>query len=257
MTERMGAAAGREATLARVGALFDALAARAGIDDVVPSFTRFHRELVAARSGGEADAIETALARLYCVVHGSGGAYAPEERLAFDALGGYWCHAGGLEPLHLIAPFIGAETRLVDYGAGNGLQGLLIQHLHPHRRTTLVELGGPMIAQGRRLQELLGIPDDRVAWVHANIVDVPPADFDVIYLYRPVRPEGAGRAFYEMLARGLAGARLPVTVVSVADCLRQFLPPAFRVLHDDGQVTVLSTLPETPARGEGASPEAV
>lgn len=243
MTEGVGAAAGREATLGRVGALFDALAVRPGIDELIPSFTRFHRELEAARAGGDADAIETALARLYCVAHGSGGAYSAEERHAFDALGGYWCHAGGLEPLHLIAPFVGPETRLVDYGAGNGFQGLLIQHLYPHRLTTLVELGGPMIEQGRRLQALLGIPPGRVAWVHANIMDVPPADFDVVYLYRPVRPEGPGRAFYEMLARGLAGARHPVTVVSVADCLRPLLPPAFRVLHDDGQVTVLSSLP--------------
>jgi len=243
--------------LARVGALFDALAVRPGIDEVVPSFTRFHRELEAARAGGDPDAVETALARLYCVAHGSGGAYSDEERRAFDALGGYWCHAGGLEPLHLIAPFIRPETRLVDYGAGNGFQGLLIQFLHPHRRTSLVELGGPMIAQGRRLQALLGIPDERVAWVHANILDVPPADFDVVYLYRPVRPEGPGRVFYEMLAAGLARAPRPVTVVSVADCLRQFLPPAFRVLHDDGQVTVLSTLPETGVSGDGVSPEAM
>ena len=154
----------RERAFARVGALFDALAARPGIDDIVPSFTRFHRELEAARAGGDADTVETALARLYCVVHGSGGAYSPEERRAFDALGGYWCHAGGLEPLHLIAPFIGPETSLVDYGAGNGFQGLLIQHLYPHRLTTLVELGGPMIEQGRRLQALLGIPAERAAW---------------------------------------------------------------------------------------------
>jgi len=175
------------------------------------------------------------------VIHGSGGAYAQQERAEFDRLGGYWCHAGGLEPLHLAGPHLGPEARLVDYGAGNGLQGLLLQHLFPHRLTTLVELGGPMIEQGRRLQRLLGIPDERVRWLHASIVDVPPRDFDVIYLYRPVRPEGEGRAFYEMLCRGLAAADRPVTVVSVADCLKDFLPPgAFRTLHDDGQVTIFA-----------------
>ena len=58
----------------------------------------------------------------------------------------------------MAAPFFTPETRFVDYGAGNGLQGLLFQHLYPHRLTTLVELGGPMIEQGRRLQALLGIP---------------------------------------------------------------------------------------------------
>ena len=37
-----------------------------------------------------------------------------------------------------------------------------------------MELGGPMIEQGRRLQALLGIPEERVEWVHANIMEVPP-----------------------------------------------------------------------------------
>ncbi|HWR98346.1 MAG TPA: hypothetical protein VN317_07975 [Candidatus Methanoperedens sp.] len=247
---------GREAVLARVGALFDELAARPGVDEIVPSFSRFHGELAAARATGDPEAVEVALARLYCAVHGSGGAYSSEERLAFDALGGYWCHAGGLEPLHHIAPFVGPRTRLVDYGAGNGFQGLLIQHLYPHRHTTLVELGGPMIAQGRRLQQLLGVPGERVSWVHANIVDVPPRAFDVIYLYRPVRPEGPGRVFYEMLARELARVRRPVTIVSVADCLREFLPPTFRTLHDDGQVVVYANAAGVPARRVGTSPEA-
>jgi hypothetical protein len=233
----------RARTLDRVGVLFDTLAARPGVDAVVPSFLKFHQELQEARATGDEDRIEIALARLYCVVHGSGGAYAEAERAAFDKLGGYWCHAGGLEPLHVAAPFFMPETRFVDYGAGNGLQGLLFQHLFPHRLTTLVELGGPMIEQGRRLQALLGIPAERVEWVHASIMDLPPVRFDVIYLYRPVRPEGEGRAFYEMFAREVAQVRHPVKIVSVADCLRDFLSPAFRVIHGDGQITCFTNEP--------------
>jgi hypothetical protein len=229
-------ASARERTLARVGELFDDLAARSGIEEIVPSFGKFHRELCAAREGGDTDSIESALGRLYCVIHGSGGAYALSERQEFDRLGGYWCHAGGLEPLHVAARFFGPETRFADYGAGNGFQGLLFQHLYPHRLTTLVELGGPMIEQGRRLQKLLGIREERVSWVHASIIDVPPRGFDVIYLYRPVRPEGEGRAFYEMFSREVERAGHPVAIVSVADCLRDFLSPAFRVVHDDGQI---------------------
>jgi hypothetical protein len=233
----------RDHMLARVGALFDALAARPGIDAAVPSYLRFHDELLVARETGDEDLIETALARLYCVIHGSGGAYAAEERTTFDKLGGYWCHAGGLEPLHVAAPFFTPGTRFVDYGSGNGLQGLLFQHLYPHRLTTLVELGGPMIHQGRRLQELLGIAADRVEWVHASIMAVSPRRFDVIYLYRPVRPEGEGRAFYAMFAREVATVEHPVTIVSVADCLRDFLPSSFRVIHGDGQVTCFTNRP--------------
>lgn len=233
----------RDRTFARVGELFDDLAARPGIDTVVPSYLKFHRELRSARETGDEDRIETALARLYCVVHGSGGAYSEAERTAFDQLGGYWCHAGGLEPLHVAAPFFTTATRFVDYGAGNGFQGLLFQYLYPHRLTTLVELGGPMIDQGRRLQALLGIPEERLQWVHANIMDVPPLRFDVIYLYRPVRPEGEGRAFYAMFASEVARAGHPVTIVSVADCLRDFLPPAFHEIHGDGQITCFTNQP--------------
>lgn len=230
----------RERVLERLGALFDELAARTDVDGVVPSFRPLYRQLVEARAGGDPDATEAALLRVYCDLHGSGGAYARQEREEFERLGGYWCHAGGIEPLHLAAPLFGADTRFVDYGAGNGLQGLLFQLLYPHRLTTLVELAGPMIEQGRRLRALLGIPKERVEWTHASIMDVSPRRFDVIYLYRPVRPAGEGRTFYEMVARELAGVDHPVWIVSVADCLREFLQPGYRVLHDDGQVAIFA-----------------
>jgi hypothetical protein len=97
-----------------------------------------------------------------------------------------------------------------------------------------------MVVQGRRLQPLLGIPEERVRWLHASIMEVPPREFDVIYLYRPVRPEGKGRDFYEMFSREVARAVNPVTIVSVADCLKDFLPATFRLLHDDGQVAIFS-----------------
>jgi len=241
--ELAGMTTARDRMLARVGELFDRLATLPGIDGIVPAFVRFHRELIAAREAGNEDGIETALARLYCVIHGSGGAYAEEERQEFERLGGYWCHAGGLEPLHVAASLFHPETRFVDYGAGNGFQGLLFQYLHPHRLTTLVELSGAMIEQGRRLQALLAIPEGRVAWAHASIMDVPPRQFDVIYLYRPVRPEGEGRVFYEMFAKEVAQVSHPLTIVSVADCLKDFLPPAFRITYGDGQITCFTNRP--------------
>jgi hypothetical protein len=233
-------AAERERVLRTLGSVFDRLALLEETEALVPGFARLYRELQVARGAGDPEGVETALVRLYCITHGSGGAYAPEERRALDDSGGYWCHAGGIEPLAMAAPFIGPETRLADYGAGNGLQGLLLQLLHPHRLTTLIEIGGPMVEQGRRLQALLGVAAERTSWVHANVLDVPPRDFDVIYLYRPVRPEGPGGAFYEMFARELGRSRGPVTIFSVADCLRPLLPPAFRVLHDDGQLAIFT-----------------
>jgi hypothetical protein len=58
-----------------------------------------------------------------------------------------------------------------------------------------------------------------------------------IYLYRPVRPEGEGRRFYEMLATELARTRQDVVIFSVADCLRAFLPAELEVFYNDGHLT--------------------
>ena len=241
--------ADRERVVAALLGIFDRLACHERVEAVVPGYGGRHRDLAVARAGGDPEAIELELLRIYSFVHGSGGAYGRDDRVEFERLGGYWCHAGGVEPLVLAGRLIGPRTRLVDYGAGNGLQGLLLQALYPHRSTTLVELGAPMIVQGRLLQSLLGIPEERVAWVHASIVDVPPREFDTVYLYRPVRPEGTGRAFYEMFAREAAALCRPLEIVSVADCLKDFLPPSFRILHDDGQVTLFSNRESFPGDG--------
>jgi hypothetical protein len=145
----------------------------------------------------------------------------------------------------------------VDYGAGNGLQGLLLQHLYPHRLTTLVELSGSMIEKGKVLQGMLGIPAERIEWVHGSVEEVSPRAFEFIYLYRPLRPEGeAGRRFYEWFAGELEDAEGSVTIFSVADCLREFLDSRrFTVFYDDGQLTCFSRVPgkkrpaAPPARG--------
>lgn len=234
---------GQARVLAALGRLFDDLAGREGIGVLFPGYEDLHRELQAGRAAGDDERIEETVTRLYCLLHGGGSAYDPEERRRLDALGGYWCHAGGLNPLARAAPFIGPATRLVDYGAGNGFQGLLFQHLYPHRLTTLVELSGPMVESGRRLQALMGVPEGRVAWVHGDVIDVSPRQFDFVYLYRPMRPEGPGRAFYEMVAREAARAEHALTIFSVADCLRDFLPAVFKVFYEDGHLTCFSNGP--------------
>ena len=61
---------------------------------------------------------------------------------------------------------------------------------------------------------------------------------DFIYLYRPVRPAtDKGRAFYTRLAKTLDEAPGEVVVFSIADCLRDFLPPRFEMFYTDGHLT--------------------
>ncbi|MDX1763640.1 MAG: class I SAM-dependent methyltransferase [bacterium] len=221
--------------------LFASLASK---DAFLKAYPRFAGHFSAFRGHldrQDPELLEDGVAALYCYLHSSDRAYSESERQEMDAAGGYWCHAGGLSPLLLAAPYIGQETRFVDYGAGNGLQGLLFQYLYPHVRTVQIEVSGPMIEGGKRLQSFMGIPEERVEWIHGNVMDVPPGDFDFIYLYRPLRPEGVqGRIFYENLARGLEAVDHPVTIFSIADCLKDFLGPSFTIFHDDGHLTCFS-----------------
>jgi hypothetical protein len=199
-------------------------------------FASFNRDL----DQGDPEVLEGDLTRLYCYLHGKDSAYAPEERRAFDQYGGYWCHAGGLSPLARAGPHISPKTRLADYGAGNGLQGLLFQYLYPHIQTCQIELSRAMIEKGKRLQQWMGIAEDRVTWLHKNVIDVPPTGFDFIYLYRPLRPEGPGKDFYENFARALDTISHGVTIFSIADCLKDFLSSRFTIFHDDGHLTCFS-----------------
>ena len=228
---------GRERVVAALAVLVEDLARRAEAVRLYPDLVPLAREISGRAAAGDAEGVEEAVTRAYCYLHGKDRGYTPEERREFDRLGGYWCHAGGLSPLVRAAPYIGPGTRSVDYGAGNGLQGLLFQYLYPHRETVQVEISGPMIARGRLLQEWMGIPAGRVTWRHASVLDVDPGGFDFVYLYRPVRPDGPGREFYRRLADGLEAAGHRVVVFSVADCLKEFLGPGFRVFHHDGHLT--------------------
>jgi hypothetical protein len=228
---------GKTVLLAGLIRLFASLAdqeeVRLAYPEIRPLFDKVCRSL----DHGDPEAVEDELTRIYAYLHGKDKEYEPAERREMDAWGGYWCHAGGLSPLYRAAPYINERTRLADYGAGNGLQGLLFQYLYPHAKTTQIELSGPMIEQGKRLQAWMGIPPTKVAWVHKNVLEVPPTDFDFLYIYRPVRPEGAGRIFYERFAERLETVEHPVTIFSIADCLKDFLGKKFRVFYNDGQLT--------------------
>ncbi len=224
--------------------LFSSLADRRDFAASYPGVLPLFREAFRSIREGSAERAEETLTLSYATLHGADSSYTRSERSALDEAKGYWCHAGGLSPLWRAAPWIGPGSRVADYGAGNGLQGLLLQHLYPHQCTTLIELSGEMIARGKRLQTMMGIPSARVEWVHGSVEEVPPDRFDFIYIYRPLKPEGtAGRRFYSAFARTLGAAGHPVTIFSVADCLRGFLDPSFEPFYDDGQLTCFTNRP--------------
>ena len=213
------------------------------------SATRAEEEAVAEQ-------LEEAFLEFYAHLHGYEAPYTREERRRVDKSGGYWCHAGGVSPILRARPWVGADTCLVDLGAGNGLQGLLVQALFPHRLSVQVEISSRMIEAGKVLCEWLGVEAERVRWVERDLCTLSVEELtalgsDFVYLYRPLRPEGPGRVFYERLATALAAtaaAGREAVVFSIADPLRPFLRGSWRELYGDGHLTCYAVGGEAPVR---------
>lgn len=204
---------------------------------VYPRVFQLQATLRQRLANGDGEAIEEAFLELYAHLHGHPAPYTPAERRRVDETGGYWAHAGGLSPILKAPDFVHRSCASIDLGAGSGLQLLFIQQLRPHYRSVQVDISSRLLAWGQVLQGWLGVPREHVQWLHADLMDVSIHGFGFVYLYRPLRPEGPGRAFYQRLARELAQASRPVVVFSVADCLGQFLPPSVECFYSDGQLT--------------------
>ena len=202
-----------------------------------PHYAEFRDRFLESIEGPDSEALEEAFLLFYAHLHGYEVPYTPDERSRVAETGGYLSHVGGLSPILKAAPFIEPGTVSGDFGAGNGLQGLLMQKLSPHAKTVQIEISSRMVEAGRLLQGWLGIPRQRVEWVVGDVSDVSPTAMDFIYLYRPVRPTGPGEEFYRNFATQLGSSRKPVVIFSIADCLRPHLPSDFEVFYCDGHLT--------------------
>lgn len=205
----------------------------------LPGLDQYLRNLITAVEEDDLWAVECALTNLYIQLHGAGCVYSPAEMKLLRSRNGYLCHPGGFSPLIKAEQFIKPESIVADLGAGNGLQGLLLQRLYPHKRTIQVELSSEMIRVGKMFQKALGI-DNRIEWINKDIMDVSIEDVDFLYIYRPARPSGGGRALYEAIAKKLTSLRKPLIIFSVADCLAEFLDGRFTIFYTDGHLTCFS-----------------
>ena len=212
------------------------LAADEAVRSELPDIGNSDESLLSIMERGDAPALEGAIVDLYISLHALGSKYSAAERKVLDIRSGYSCYPGGLLPLIMAGPHIRRESIVVDLGAGNGLQGLFLQRLYPHRKTLQVELSGEMIRIGRVFQQALGIPDNRITWINDDILNVSIDSADFIYIYRPARPQGKGSEIYRAIARKLTEGHRPRVVFSVADCLGEFLD-GFSVFYTDGHLT--------------------
>ncbi|MEW6416900.1 MAG: hypothetical protein AB1480_02130 [Nitrospirota bacterium] len=213
------------------------LASNSAVQTELPDIDQYVKNFITEREKGDSTSQEYALLYLYAQLHSAGNIYSSSEKDLFKKRNAYSCHPGGLSPLIMAEQFIKPESVIADLGAGNGLQGLLLQCLYPHRKTLQIELSSELIRIGRIFQKILGISDDRIEWVHDDIVNVSLASVDFIYLYRPVRPLEGGEKVYHAIANKLAVINKPLVIFSVADCLAEFLDERFSIFYSDGQLT--------------------
>jgi hypothetical protein len=213
------------------------LASNSAVQAEAPDVKGYIDNLIKEKERGDINSQEYALLCLYACLHRAGNIYSPFEIELFKKRNAYSCHPGGLSPLILAEQFIKPDSVVADLGAGNGLQGLLLQCLYPHRKTLQIELSSELIRVGRTFQKILGIGDERIEWIHDDIINVSLEAVDFIYLYRPVRPLEGGEKVYHAIADKLAGINKQLIVFSVADCLSEFLDERFSVFYSDGQLT--------------------
>jgi hypothetical protein len=213
------------------------LASNSAVQSELPDIDQYVKKFMTEKENGDSTSQEYALLYLYARLHIAGSAYSPFEMDLFKKRNAYSCHPGGLSPLILAEPYIKPDSVVADLGAGNGLQGLLLQCLYPHRKTLQIELSSELIRVGRIFQKILGISDNCIEWVHDDIINVSFADVDFIYLYRPVRPFEGGKEVYHAIANKLALINKPFVIFSVADCLAEFLDERFSIFYSDGQLT--------------------
>lgn len=224
--------------LARLVLRFLILPNPPGGESVFPRYSELQNTLESATLNGSGEELEEAFLELYAHVHMNEAPYTSDERQKMDEAGGYWNHAGGLSPVLKAQGWIQPDMVSADFGAGNGLQALLLQLLYPHARTDLIEISSQMKEIGEGLQEWLGISSDRINWINDDVLDVSATGYNFIYLYRPVRPEGVGRDFYTRFAREVESEETPPVIFSIADCLRDFLSEdRYEVVYGDGHLT--------------------
>ncbi len=224
--------------LARLILLFLILPDPPDCASLFPRFVELRRGLESVVMTGGAEELEDAFLELYAHLHMNEAPYTSDERRRLDEAGGYWNHAGGLRPILKAGPWIGPETVSADFGAGNGLQGLLLQVLYPHRKTVQIEISEQAVEIGRKICDWLRIPAERVEWIVDDVLNVPADGYDFIYLYRPVRPEGPGRDFYTRFAKEVESEDQPPVIFSIADCLKDFLSDdRYEIVYGDGHLT--------------------
>ena len=214
------------------------LARHPDVQRLAPEAKIWLAQLSDAKTTEDLEEREYALLELYRTLHTAGSGYSHDEKQHLKSQKGLHGLSGGFLPLFMARALITPSTCLADLGAGNGLQGLLLQCLAPHAHTLQVELSQSHLAAGRLYQQVLGIPAQRISWVHGDLFTADLSRTTLVYLYRPVRPSETTLPLYQTLAATLEAVAPPLHIVSVADCLMPHIKSPIPPLYSDGFITI-------------------
>ncbi len=203
----------------------------------IPNLDYHVKNLRSALKDDNPSLLERNLLNLYAHLHKAGSVYSPYERELLLEKKGYTCHPGGLSPLIKAVQFVRPGSIVADLGAGNGLQGLLLQCLCPHKKTLQIEISSEMIRIGRIFQKALGISNNHIEWIHGDIMNASFETADFIYIYLPAKPLEGGKELYEAISNKISNINKPLVIFSVADCLAKFLDKKFSIFYTDGHLT--------------------
>jgi hypothetical protein len=223
--------------LSKIEAAFLGIASDRNVQAEFPSLQQSADEFQGISRKGYNDAAETAFLNLYCDIHRAGSGYTETERETLNNKHGYFNHPGGISPLLKAEPYLEQQHISADLGAGNGLQGLLFQYLYPHEKTIQIELSSELIRIGKLFQKALMIPENKIQWINDDILNIDLSDVDFLYLYRPSKPIKSGLTLYENLRIKLNKHSKPLTIFSIADCLKDYLNSDYKEFYNDGHLT--------------------
>lgn len=215
------------------------LSADARISAMSPDVALAREAYMEARGCRSAPVIERdcALLELYLCLHRLGTRYEEHEAQQLRAQSGCANQPSGLWPLMVASRLMTERACFADLGCGNGLQGLLLQRLQPHRLTIQVELASSLVQTGKLMQQVFGIAEARVQWHCCDIAHAPVQEANLYYIYRPSKPHGQGHALYQGILQKLCCKESGAVVLSVANCMPA--PEGARELYRDDTVTLL------------------
>ncbi|PID78457.1 MAG: hypothetical protein CSA42_00315 [Gammaproteobacteria bacterium] len=166
---------------------------------------------------------ETLLIDLYLLLHKFGCGYSDMEQNFISEKKGIKWLPGGIMPIILTSYLMNEDYVFADLGAGNGLQGLILQSISPHKKTRLIEISESHLMAGRAYAKALGFNNESILFENNDILSSDFKDIDIFYMYRPARPMNGGKNFYIRLSEKFEQMEKEFFLVSVADCFEPFI----------------------------------